>query len=121
MLKLTPQAQGRLLALANGPGYDDLLDVMENICTIEETRLLQLNRGSGATAEQVLSKQDQCRAMRAYFELVQSEVKLQCIKFVESQKRHAPAAEDEPIERHEPTNDQVLGILKDSAPMEEMT
>lgn len=110
MLEFTVQARGRLLTLANGPGYNDLLDLMERVCIIEETELLKLDRAKGATAEQVTSKQDQCRAIRTYFELMQREVQLQCRAFVEGQGGRANV-ESAALQNRLPSNEEVLGVL----------
>lgn len=74
MLKLTEEKQARLVALRRSPGWDDWLDIGEQLCQIEETSLLRMDRAAGATAEQILSKQDQCRGFRLFFETWQREV-----------------------------------------------
>lgn len=89
MLKLTDESRGRILALRRGPGYDDLLDIGEKLCQIAETELLQMDRSKGATAEGILSKQDQCRGFRLFYELLQMEIEMQTKALVEGQVARA--------------------------------
>lgn len=73
MLLLRDATLRHLVALRRSPSYGALLDVLEALCEVEETRLLQLDRSAGATDSQVLSAQDQARACRALFEKLQLE------------------------------------------------
>lgn len=96
MLKLSDESRGRILALRRGPGYDDLLDIGEKLCQIAETELLQMDRSKGATAEGILSKQDQCRGFRLFYELLQMEIEMQTKALVEGQVARA-FAENHPL------------------------
>lgn len=86
MLKLSDEARGRLLGLQRGMGYQDLLDIGEKLCQMEETELLKMDRSKGVTAEAILSKQDQCRGFRLFFETLQMEVDRQVNALIEGQE-----------------------------------
>jgi len=44
VLKISDEARGRLLALRRGPGWEELLDIGEKLCQLEETELLKMDR-----------------------------------------------------------------------------
>ncbi|HEV1286531.1 MAG TPA: hypothetical protein VNU44_14515 [Bryobacteraceae bacterium] len=67
-------------------GYQDFLDIGEQLCQLSETELLKMNRAAGATTEQILSAQEQCRAQRVFFERWQMEMQQQVKTFVDEQE-----------------------------------
>lgn len=97
MLKLSDESRGRLLGLQRGMGYHELLDIGEKLCQLAETDLLKMNRATGATSEQILSAQEQCRAQRVFFERLQIEIAEQVQALVDRQQTggssKAPASE----------------------------
>jgi len=114
VLKISDEARGRLLALRRGPGWEELLDIGEKLCQLEETELLKMDRSKGTTAEQILSKQDQCRGFRLFFETLQIEIAQQEQRLIELQEggRQEPGV----IGLHEPVFDrsdvqEILGLI----------
>lgn len=115
MLQLSDESVAKLMALRNGPGYPELVDVMEKICLIQETELLAMDPAGKNTPAQILSMQAQCRAGRGYFQGVKREIDEQIAGFTERQNQRAAASiPDRPM-----TNDELLGFLELSAEIEE--
>jgi hypothetical protein len=118
MLKLSGEQRGRLCGLRRSPGWEDLLDIGEKLCQLEETELLKMDRAAGATLEQIGSKQDQCRGFRLLFEKLQIEMNVQEAALLEEQKN----AEGAPLAgsaRGEPDvlgAADILGILPGTGP-----
>ena len=121
MLKLSNESRGRLLALSRGPGFEDLIDLCARLCEEAERGLLQLDRANGASAAQILSAQDQCRAQRIFVQNMFGEIEAQARALVESQEAEPGKGVREPgvIGVHEPVFDarefgDVLGLIPEA-------
>lgn len=99
MLKLPDEVRGRLLGFRRGMAYQDLLDIGAQLCQKAELSLFELDRAHGATSEQILSGQEQCRAQRIFLQNLLAEIELQCNALIAEQTAKAP-----------PTNEAVLGM-----------
>jgi hypothetical protein len=110
MLNLSDEARGRLCGLVRGPGYPDLVELIEALSKGAELELMNLSRMNGATNDQILSGHDQARAFRLCGQSIVDELTRQVAKFIED--RNQPALTDEQIlGLDERTNEEVLGML----------
>lgn len=97
---LTDADRRDLTSIRTHPGYQVLLNVMEQICQVAETELLKLDPVR-VTTQQIAAQQSTARAQRIFFERVQKRIEYEINESLGVPQTHGDPDLDDPrtIER----------------------